>query len=67
MGIRAIAYLVVLICVGCAVVLWLFIGLVFLSITIYNKVSGKKVSVRRHEIKVRDNSVDDNDRSNLFL
>ena len=67
MGIRAIAHLVVLICVGCAVVLWLFIGLVFLSITIYNKASGKKVSVRRHEIKVRDNSVDDNDRSNLFL
>lgn len=69
MGIRAIVHLVVFICVGCAVVLWVFIGLVFLSITIYNKVSGKKVFARRHrhEIKCRGNIVNDNDRSDLFL
>ena len=67
MGIRAILHLVVFICVGCAFVLWLFIGLVFLCVTVYNRVSNKRHSICKHEIKGHDNIVNDNDRSDLFL
>lgn len=67
MSIRAIVHLGVFICVGCAVVLWLFIALVFLCVTAYNRVSNKRHSVCKREIKARDNIVNDNDRSDLFL
>lgn len=58
----------VFICVGSAVVLWIFIAVLFVGVTIYNKVSGRNLSFKKNDVKVQNNNVADNkDRSDLFL
>lgn len=58
----------VFICVGSAVVLWIFIAVLFVGVTIYNKISGRNLSFKKNDVKVQNNNVADNkDRSDLFL
>lgn len=58
----------VFICVGSAVVLWIFIAVLFVGITIYNRISGRNLSFKKNDVKVQNNNVADNkDRSDLFL
>ena len=53
---------------GSAVVLWIFIAVLFVGVTIYNKVSGRNLSFKKNDVKVQNNNVADNkDRSDLFL
>lgn len=42
MSISVMAHYLVIGCVGCAVILWAFIGLMFLGTAVYNRISGKK-------------------------
>lgn len=56
------------ICVGSAVVLWIFIAVLFVGVTIYNRISGRNLSFKKNDVKVQNNNVADNkDRSDLFL
>lgn len=58
----------VFICVGSAVVLWAFIAVLFVVVTIYNRISGRNLSFKKNDVKVQNNNVADNkDRSDLFL
>lgn len=57
----------VIICVGIAVALWVFIGLLFIGVTIYNKVGGKHLSFKKADLKVQDNATNNKDKSDLFL
>jgi hypothetical protein len=58
----------VFICVGSAVILWIFIAVLFVGITIYNRISGRNLSFKKNDVKVQNNNVADNkDRSDLFL
>lgn len=58
----------VFICVGSAVVLWIFIAVLFVGVTIYNRISGRNLSFKKNDVKVQNNNVADNkDRSDLFL
>lgn len=58
----------VFICVGSAVVLWIFIAFLFVGVTIYNRISGRNLSFKKNDVKVQNNNVADNkDRSDLFL
>lgn len=60
--------ILVFICVGSAVVLWIFIALLFVGVTIYNRISGRNLSFKKNDVKVQNNNVADNkDRSDLFL
>lgn len=44
MSISVMAHYLVIGCVGCAVILWAFIGLMFLGTAVYNRLSGRKTS-----------------------
>lgn len=58
----------VFICVGSAVVLWIFIAVLFVGVTIYNRISGRNLSFKKNDVKVQNNNVADNkDKSDLFL
>ena len=58
----------VFICVGSAVVLWIFIAVLFVGVTIYDRISGRNLSFKKNDVKVQNNNVADNkDRSDLFL
>lgn len=66
MSISVMAHYLVIGCVGCAVVLWAFIGLMFLGTAAYNRLSGRKISSSKKDVKVQDNLAN-NDKSDLFL
>lgn len=66
MSISVMAHYLVIGCVGCAVILWAFIGLMFLGIAVYNRISGRKNSSSKKDVKVQDNLAN-NDKSDLFL
>lgn len=66
MSISVMAHYLVIGCVGCAVILWVFIGLMFLGTAVYNRISGKKTSSNKKDVKVQDNLAN-NDKSDLFL
>ena len=58
----------VFICVGSAVVFWVFIAVLFVGVTVYNRISGRNLSFKKNDVKVQNNNVADNkDRSDLFL
>ena len=58
----------VFICFGSAVVLLIFIAVLFVGVTIYNRISGRNLSFKKNDVKVQNNNVADNkDRSDLFL
>lgn len=66
MSISVMAHYLVIGCVGCAVILWAFIGLMFLGTSAYNRISGRKNSSSKKDVKVQDNLAN-NDKSDLFL
>ena len=66
MSISVMAHYLVIGCVGCAVVLWAFIGLMFLGTAVYNRLSCRKTSSSKKDVKVQDNLAN-NDKSDLFL
>lgn len=66
MSISVMAHYLVIGCVGCAVILWAFIGLMFLVTAAYNRLSGRKTSSSKKDVKVQDNLAN-NDKSDLFL
>lgn len=66
MSISVMAHYLVIGCVGCAVILWAFIGLMFLGTAVYNRISGKKILSNKKDVKVQDNPTN-NDKSDLFL
>ena len=66
MSISVMAHYLVIGCVGCAVILWAFIGLMFLVTAFYNRISGRKNSSSKKDVKVQDNLAN-NDKSDLFL
>ena len=66
MSISVMAHYLVIGCVGCAVILWAFIGLMFLGTAVYNRISGRKNSSSKKDAKVQDNLAN-NDKSDLFL
>lgn len=66
MSISVMAHYLVIGCVGCAVILWAFIGLMFLGTAAYNRISGRKNSFSKKDVKVQDNLAN-NDKSDLFL
>lgn len=66
MSISVMAHYLVIGCVGCAVILWAFIGLMFLGTAAYNRISGRKNSSSKKDVKVQDNLAN-SDKSDLFL
>lgn len=66
MSISVMAHYLVIGCVGCAVILWAFIGLMFLGTAAYNRLSGRKTSSSKKDVKIQDNLAN-NDKSDLFL
>lgn len=56
-----------IICVAAAVILWAFIAVLFVGVTIYNKISGRHLSFRKADIKAQEDNTGNKDRADLFL